>query len=76
MIKDETTYDPNDRSNSPNARQVRWDQLLAATRGRSTPRWREIFLADHYDAYTKAENPNHRTLCGHNDMPGDTATRS
>ena len=75
VIENETTFNPDDPSNSSNARQVRWDQLLGANKGKIDAAMGEIFLADHYDAYTKADNnPDHRTLCGHNDMPGDTAT--
>jgi phospholipase B-like protein len=58
LIKDETTYDPNDRSSGPNARNI--DTSLA-----------EIFLSDHFDTYTKKEGANRRTLCGHGDKMAD-----
>ena len=78
LIKDETTYDPNDRSSGPNARKIRWDQLLNGNKGNIDTSLAEIFLADHFDTYTKKEGANRRTLCGHGDamavtMPGSSA---
>ena len=78
VIKDETTYDPNDRSLGPNARKIRWDQLLNGNKGKIDTSLAEIFLADHFDTYAKKEGANRRTLCGHYDatsetVPGSTA---
>src|SRR6202041_565416 len=47
LIKDETTYDPNDPSTGPNARKIRWDQLLNGNKGHIDTSLAEIFLADH-----------------------------
>ncbi len=52
-------------STSPNARRVRWDQLMDENRGKIDPSMAEVFLADHYDTFTKKMGPNLRTLCGH-----------
>jgi len=69
IIADETTFDPQLASSSPNARHVRWDQLMEANRGKIDTALAEAFISDHYDAYEKKEDPNHRTLCGHGDKP-------
>lgn len=68
VIRDETTFDPNAAASSPNARRVRWDQLLDRNKGKIDPAMAESFLADHYDTYTKKEGPDLRTLCGHGDV--------
>jgi Phospholipase B len=70
VLKDETTFDSSNLAASANARHVRWDELMAANKGRIDTELAESFLADHYDSYTKKTGPNRRTLCGH----GDTAT--
>ncbi len=72
VIKDETTYDPNDRSTGPNARKIRWDQLLNGNKGKIDTSLAEIFLSDHFDTFTKKEGANRRTLCGHGDAMADT----
>jgi hypothetical protein len=72
LIKDETTYDPSDRSNGPNARKIRWDELLSGNRGKIDTTLAEIFLGDHFDTFTKKEGANRRTLCGHGDMMGES----
>jgi hypothetical protein len=73
VIKDETNFNPDDPANSANARRARWDQLLGTNRGKIDVPLAQIFLADHFDAYTKTEGASHRTLCGHNDTSGDGA---
>jgi len=65
VIRDDTTFDPKSPSTSPNARRVRWDQLMDENRGKIDPAMAEVFLADHYDTFTKKTGPNLRTLCGH-----------
>ena len=78
VIKDETTFDPNNPASGPNARRIRWDQLLNGNKGKIDASLAEIFLGDHFDTFTKKEGANRRTLCGHGDMqdetlPGSTA---
>jgi len=70
VLKDETTFDPSNLAASANARHVRWDDLMAANKGKIDTTLAESFLADHYDSYTKKTGANRRTLCGH----GDNAT--
>jgi hypothetical protein len=69
VIRDETTFDVNNKASSPNARHARWDELMEANRGKIDTTLAEAFLSDHYDTYEKKEAPNHRTLCGHGDQP-------
>jgi Phospholipase B len=78
LIKNETTFDPNNPASGPNARRIRWDQLLNGNKGRIDTSLAEIFLADHYDTFEKKIDPNRRTLCGHGDnepitLPDSTA---
>lgn len=65
LIRDETNFDPNDLSNSSNARRIRWDQLLIPNRGKIDVAMAETFLGDHYDTFTKTEGPDKRTICSH-----------
>jgi Phospholipase B len=67
LTKDETTFNVQDASNTANARHVRWDQLMAQYKGKIDARLAEQFEADHFDAYTKKESADSRTLCGHVD---------
>ena len=65
LIKAETNFDPNNLASSPNARRVRWQQLLPANKGQIDVALGEKFLADHYDTYEGKEDRNFRGLCGH-----------
>ena len=70
LIKQETTFDSQDMTSSPNARRVRWEQLMAEDKGKIDVEMAQKFLSDHYDSYDKKEQPNARTLCGHGEyMP-------
>ena len=70
VLKEETTFDSKDMTSSPNARRVRWEQLMADNKGRIDVEMAEKFIGDHYDSYDKKQAANARTLCGH----GDTMT--
>ena len=72
VLRDETTFDSTNLAASANARHVRWDDLMAANKGKIDTALAESFLADHYDSYTKKIGANRRTLCGH----GDNATEA
>ena len=65
VIKDETDFDPKDGSTSPNARHVRWEELMKENKGKIDVAMAQQFLSDHYDAYEKKHDVNERTLCGH-----------
>lgn len=68
LIREETTFDPTQAASSSNARRLRWDQLMAAHKGRIDVALAETFLADHYDAFEKKDDPDERTLCGHDEL--------
>ncbi|MBI4893005.1 MAG: peptidase C45, partial [Acidobacteria bacterium] len=69
LAAEETDFPVNDMSVSANARRVRWDQLMAESKGKIDAAAGRSFLADHYDSYDrKADSPNERTLCGHVDL--------
>jgi hypothetical protein len=65
LTREETDFNVNDKSNSPNARHIRWDQLLQGNKGRIDVTLGQKFLADHFDTYDQKEEPDERTLCGH-----------
>jgi len=67
VLKEDTTFDPNNAETSPNARRARWDQLVESSKGQIDVEKGEQFLSDHYDAWQKKEDPDERTLCGHTD---------
>jgi hypothetical protein len=80
VIKEETTFNPNDFASSPNARHARWEQLMERSKGKIDVTMAEQFLSDHADAYAAgvdiytgpqgkkpSDEPNERGLCGHVD---------
>jgi hypothetical protein len=68
VIKQDTPqFDPNNLETSPNARRVRWEQLLNANKGKLDVELAEQILGDHFDSFQKKEEANERTLCGHVD---------
>jgi len=64
---DAPEFQPNNPETSPNARRVRWEQLLTANKGKIDVPLAQQMLADHFDSYTKKEEADERTLCGHVD---------
>ncbi|MGB8061768.1 MAG: C45 family peptidase [Candidatus Sulfotelmatobacter sp.] len=67
LISEETTFNPNDASSSPNARHIRWEEIMQQSRGKIDVNMAEQFLSDHVDGFEKKDQPNERTLCGHVD---------
>jgi Phospholipase B len=65
LMREETKFDPNDRSRSENARHQRWLTLMEQNKGKIDIAAGERFLADHFDTYENKEDANERTLCGH-----------
>ncbi len=65
LIKDETTFDPDNKASSPNARKIRWQQLIEQNKGKIDVAMAQKFLSDHFDTYQNKEEANERTLCGH-----------
>ena len=68
LTHDETDFDVSDPSRSPNARHIRWEQLMAQNKGDIDLAAAEKFESDHYDTYDKKIEPDERTLCGHIDL--------
>jgi len=64
---DTPQFDPADLSSSPNARRVRWEELLRQNWGKIDVPLAQAMLADHADSFEKKEQANERTLCGHVD---------
>jgi len=68
LLAEETTFDAQDSSSSPNARRTRWAQLMAENKGRIDVTLARKFLGDSYDVIDKKQQPSERTLCGRNDL--------
>ena len=67
VIKDETDFDPDNKSTSPNARHVRWEELMKENKGKIDVAMAQQFLSDHFDAFENRQDADERTLCGHAD---------
>jgi len=68
VLAKDTTFDINNLKTSPNARRVRWEQLMKESKGEIDVKMAEEFVADHYDSYEKKADPDERALCGHGDL--------
>ena len=68
LTKEETEFDPADKSKSENARHARWLALMEQNKGRIDVAAGQRFLADHYDTYEGKVEPSERSLCGHIDV--------
>jgi hypothetical protein len=68
LAREETEFDLKNPSESPNARHIRWRQLMDQNKGKIDARAAERFLADHFDTYENKMDPDERTLCGHIDL--------
>jgi hypothetical protein len=60
----ETDFDVRNRASSPNARHARWEQLMAANKGKIDAEIGKRMESDAYDAFEQRQGPNERTLCG------------
>jgi hypothetical protein len=63
----ETNFDVHNPASSPNARHVRWDQLMAENKGRIDAEIGRRMESDAYDAFERRQGPTERTLCGMTD---------
>jgi hypothetical protein len=68
LTAEETEFDTKDMGQSATARRIRWEQLMEENKGKIDVAAGQRFLADHYDSFTKKEDPDERTLCGHIDL--------
>jgi len=64
---DTPEFQPNNLETSPNARRVRWDELLQENKGKIDVALAQQMLADHVDSFEKKDTADERTLCGHVD---------
>lgn len=67
LIKEETTYDPSILSTSPNARKLRWNEILKENKGKIDINAAMKFIGDHNDTWRKKDQASALTLCGHID---------
>jgi hypothetical protein len=65
LIKEETTFDPLAKNTSPNARRVRWEELMRENRGKIDIEAAKKFESDHSDSYRGRQQGSANTLCGH-----------
>ena len=68
LAREEASYDLKDPAVSGNARRQRWVELMAEYKGKIDVAAGQKFLADHYDTFTRSQDPSARTLCGHVDL--------
>ena len=68
LTKEETDFDPNDKSKSENARHARWLTLMEQNKGKIDVAAGQRFLGDHFDSFTGKTEPSERTLDGHIDL--------
>ena len=64
LTKEETTFDPANKTSSPNARRARWEQLMTQHKGQIDVELAKAFEADKYDVIEKRDGPTERSLCG------------
>ncbi len=67
LIKEETKYDSSVLSTSPNARKLRWEEILKENKGKIDVNAAMKFMGDHYDTWRKKDLAGALTLCGHID---------
>jgi len=67
ILDDETTFDMNNKDNSPNARKIRWEQIVNQYKGKINSHLAELFEADHIDANLGKSADNRCVICGHVD---------
>lgn len=67
LIAEETNFDSTLLNSSPNARKVRWEELMKEYKGKIDVDAAMKFMGDHYDTWRKIEKASTLTLCGHAD---------
>ncbi|MDB5232020.1 MAG: peptidase [Chitinophagaceae bacterium] len=67
LIKEETTFNINDKTTSPNARKLRMEKLIVDMKGKLDVETGKQIEADHYDALNSKNNNNRCVICGHID---------
>jgi Phospholipase B len=64
LTREETKFDVTKKDSSPNARKVRWEQLMAQHKGAIDVELGKSFENDDYDVISQKHEANERTLCG------------
>jgi hypothetical protein len=64
LLRKETKFDTAEKTSSPNARKVRWEQLIAENKGKIDLDLGKRFETDDFDVITNRRGANERTLCG------------
>jgi hypothetical protein len=64
---DTPQFNPSEMESSPNARRVRWEQLLNENKGQIDVALAQQMLADHFDSAEQKTDADERSLCGHVD---------
>ncbi len=67
LIKNETTFDVNDKTTSPNARRSRMEKLISDLKGKLDAETGKVLEADHYDVLQNKNANNRCVVCGHID---------
>lgn len=67
LIKDETTFNVNDPTTSPNGRKLRMEQLVLDLKGKLDIGTAQTLEADHFDATQGKQASNKCVVCGHID---------
>lgn len=65
LIREETTFNTSLPNTSPNARKLRWEEIMKDSRGKIDVNMAMKFMGDHYDTWRKKEKASGLTLCGH-----------
>ena len=67
LLADETTFNVHDKTNSPNSRKIRWEQIVNENKGKINIEMAKLFEGDHTDANLGAKASNRCVICGHAD---------
>ncbi len=64
LTREETKFDPDKKDSSPNTRRARWQELIAAHKGKIDLELGKAFENDDFDSFTRTKGANERTLSG------------
>jgi hypothetical protein len=64
LTREETKFNPDKKDSSPNTRKARWQELMAAHKGKIDLELAKSFENDEFDAFARTNGANERTLCG------------
>ncbi len=64
LLREETKFDEHNPKSSPNARKIRWEQLIAENKGKIDLELGKRFETDDFDVILTRREANERSLCG------------